>query len=182
MQGPVFLTGMMGSGKSTVGRLLADRCGAELVDLDTRIERLLGRSVVALLAEGEESFRESERQALRSLVEEPGLSGRAVIVATGGGAVLDPDSRALMRRVGTVVHLRASASTLSQRLLAEERAHPGARPLLRGEAGLPERIAELLAARSEAYADCDIAIDADADAPSVRDAVLAALHPNEAQP
>lgn len=157
MQRPLFLTGMMGCGKTTVGRVLAQELGAPLVDLDARIERLFGVTVPALFAEGGEAgFREAEAQALRSLLAEPGVAGRALVVAAGGGAVLRPDNREAMDRVGTRVYLEVSVDELVRRLRPDVAGDDRARPLLAVDegdpgAGLRQRVAELLAARRSIY-------------------------------
>lgn len=157
MQRPLFLTGMMGCGKTTVGRVLAQELGAPLVDLDARVERLFGVTVPALFAEGGEAgFRAAEAQALRSLLAEPGVAGRALVVATGGGAVLRPDNREAMDRVGTRVYLEVSVDELVRRLRPDVAGDDRARPLLAVDegdpgAGLRQRVAELLAARRSIY-------------------------------
>lgn len=154
MRGPVFLVGMMGSGKTTVGRCLAAREGAAFCDLDQRLERITGRAVAALFEQGEAGFRALERAALRSLVAEPGFDARACVVATGGGVVIDPDNRATMRRAGSIVYLDVPTEELVRRLGAE--AH--ARPLLRG--GDPRAVlAGIFEARRAAYTGDAIAID-----------------------
>src|SRR5690606_301007 len=112
---PVFLTGMMGAGKSTLGPLLARRWGAPFVDLDRRIERIFGAAIPALFSRGEAHFRRCERAALRLLVAEPGFAGRTTVVAAGGGLVVDPDNRAVMRATGVVLLLDVPALELARR-------------------------------------------------------------------
>jgi shikimate kinase len=169
---PLFLAGMMGAGKSTVGRALAKRLGGFFVDLDARIEHLFGEPVAELLGRGEEAFRRCEREALRSLLAEPGFAGRAIVVAAGGGTILDPDNLARMRVVGPVVYLEVPAAVLAQRLQGESAA---ARPLLGGGASLPERIEELLAQRRPSYEACDVIVDADGEPEIVAERVLRAV-------
>lgn len=171
---PVFLAGMMGSGKSTVGRALAERMGATFVDLDARIEQVFGRTIAVLFEEGEESFRARERDALRSLLAEPGFGERAIVVALGGGAVLDPANVAAMHAVGPTVYLRTSPSRLTERL---DRAQQGHRPLLEPDASgsLEGRLTRLLAAREASYDACRITVDAEADPDAVASLILQAL-------
>ena len=110
-----------------MGRLLAERLGATFVDLDTRIERLFGTSIAELFEQGEARFRRCERDALRSLLAEPGVGDRAIVVATGGGTVVDPRNMADMRAHGRTVHLEVPVATLAARL---GRGHDTTRPLL----------------------------------------------------
>lgn len=161
MASPIFLTGMMGSGKSTVGRILAQETGASFVDLDRRIERLFGRTIESLFGEGEPRFRELERVALTSLVAEPGFQGRNVVVATGGGIVIDPNNRDTMSTAGRVVFLSVSVDLLVARL--EPAAQEQGRPLLTTtQRGVRHRLEGLLAARRGAYRDRSLVVDADA--------------------
>lgn len=108
----IYLTGFSGTGKSTVGALVAQRLGFRFVDLDTEIERQAGRSVPEIFkAEGEEAFRRYEAEALRRLGTEGNL-----VVATGGGVVLRPENRRLMAETGLVVCLEARPETITRRL------------------------------------------------------------------
>lgn len=167
MQHPLFLTGMMGCGKTTVGRALADAQGVPLVDLDDRIERLFGATVPELVAaQGEPGLREAEARALQSLVAEPGFCGRGVVVATGGGTVLHVGNRQAMDRVGRRVYLEVSIDELVRRLWPLVEADPEARPLLHGGppgsglVRLRERVTELLAARGPVYRAGALVVDA----------------------
>lgn len=174
MKAPVFLTGMMGSGKSTAGRILAERLDVPFIDLDARVQRIFGRSIDELFAEGEERFRRCERIALESLVDEPAFAARGAVVATGGGVVIDVGNRETMLAHGVVVHLDVPVAELAARLLAAGERRT--RPLLAGTSdGLPTRLAELLAMRRAAYLDRSVVVDGRGSAEAVADRILAAL-------
>jgi 3-dehydroquinate synthase len=123
----LVLVGMMGAGKGSVGACLGRVLGRPLVDTDDLVERIAGKPVAAVFTQaGEAGFRRLERRALQSL---DGLRG--TVIATGGGAVLDPGNRRLLRRLGPVVWLRASAGTMAARSGAGTAAAES-RPLLAG--------------------------------------------------
>jgi len=156
----IFLVGPMGSGKTAVGRQLAARLGLEFIDCDAEIEARTGVDIPLIFEkEGEPGFRIRERDVLDEL---SGLSG--VLVATGGGAVLDPDSRARLRSRGCVVYLRTS---VNQQLARTRRS--GHRPLLRNPdpLGTLERLMQVRAPLYEELAD----ITVDTDARKVRSVV-----------
>lgn len=117
----LILVGPMGAGKSCIGRRLAERYGLRLADADREIEQRTGTSVSTIFeCEGEAGFRARERAALAEL-----LADEDVLLATGGGAVLDPDNRALMRRRGFIVHLHVTPEQQIERLARDK-----SRPLL----------------------------------------------------
>lgn len=138
----IVLAGFMGTGKTAVGKLLAKRLNRRFVDTDDLIEKDVGMAISRIFSEqGEPHFRELERSVLAGLKQPEGL-----VVAIGGGAVLDPANVRHLKQGGVVVCLQARAETLLARLAATTN-----RPLL--EAG--ERKAEilrLLSERQEAYA------------------------------
>lgn len=148
----VFLVGPMGSGKSAVGRQLATRLGLAFVDSDAEIEAATGVDIAYIFEkEGEAGFRLRERDVLDGLTARPG-----VLVATGGGAVLDPDTRARLRERGCVVYLRTS---VNQQLARTRRS--GHRPLLRtpDPLGTLERLMQLRAPLYEDAADLTVETD-----------------------
>ncbi len=112
----LLLVGMMGAGKTTVGELLARRLGWRYVDSDEEVHALSGHTVKELFeAGGEEAFRPLESKALAAALERDDPA----VVSVAGGAVLDPANRALLRRTGTVVWLRAAPATLVRRVEAD---------------------------------------------------------------
>lgn len=144
----IVLIGMMGTGKSTVGSLLAAETGLALVDLDQRIVEEAGRTIPDIFAaEGEAYFRKLESAILRSTLQE-----RGIVLATGGGAVLREENRLVMREGGLVVALQATAEEIVARVGED----PG-RPLLAG--GAKERVIALLEERKDAYAFAHLTVD-----------------------
>lgn len=137
----IFLIGMMGVGKTTIGRHLADLLGHEFVDSDVEVERRAGADISWIFdMEGEEGFRKREHQVLRNLT-----ARTSVVLATGGGAVLDESNRAILRERGVVVYLSASVNKIVERTRRDKK-----RPLLQS-GDLRERIATLLCEREPLY-------------------------------
>lgn len=155
---PIFLLGMMGAGKTSVGRALAAAHDLVFIDLDRRIERMFAASIAALFERGEVYFRACERTALLTLLDEPGFAASAAVVATGGGVVLDPNNLRDMARVGRLVYLEVDTVSLCARLSAPEQRR--VRPLLGDEGDLQERLTVMLSAREPAYRCADIVVDA----------------------
>ena len=148
---PLILTGFMGTGKSSVGRLLAGRLRCRFIDLDAEIVASEGRSINEIFAkDGEAAFRSLESACLEHV-----LSLGVAVIATGGGAVNADTNRALMRASGMVVNLTASFERISERLLGATN-----RPLYAGD-DPAKRAKALLAEREQFYNDADIRIDTD---------------------
>lgn len=144
-----ILVGMMGAGKSSVGRALADLSGREFMDTDILLQHRFGRPVHQIFSVyGEEAFRHHETSVLRSL--EPAQ----VVLATGGGIVVRPENWTELRRLGTTVYLNASVETLLARLEASKKK----RPLLLAEEW-PDRVRSLLGQRRQLYEQADIVIE-----------------------
>jgi shikimate kinase len=166
----VVLVGFMGAGKTSVGRLLAARLGWRFEDLDARIVARAGASVAELFArQGETAFRALERAAAAEC-----LDLEDCVLATGGGAWVQAETRALLARDACTVWLRADLDTLLARLPDD-----GSRPLL----GNRERMRALMNQREPLYAGADISISA-LDAPErIADQLLALLFPErQAEP
>ena len=151
----VYLTGFSYTGNSTVGRILAARLGMEYVDTDELIEAEQGRSIPEIFAQdGEAVFRELESVTLTQVAERQG-----VVVATGGGMVMDPENRAVMQRTGAVVCLEAQPATILSRMRADV-SDATVRPLLASADPLA-RITALKASRQAAYAITDWTVNTD---------------------
>ena len=149
----IFLAGFMGSGKSTVGRRLAEALEWAFVDLDAEIERRAGCSIADIFADhGEERFRECEHEALREQAEMSRL-GTPRVVALGGGTYTFERNRSLLRQVGPTLWLDAPVEALWERVRLESH-----RPLARDHAGF----VRTYEARKESYSQADSRIDASA--------------------
>jgi shikimate kinase len=145
----VVLTGFMGTGKSSVGRLLADRLGFRYCDLDALIVAEEGMSINHIFARyGEPRFRAIETEAVRRMAHV-----ERCVVSTGGGAVIAPENRRLLREAGVVVNLTASVDEVCRRLREETD-----RPLLKDDRS-GERIAAMMEEREQFYADAELRID-----------------------
>jgi shikimate kinase len=142
----------MGSGKSSVGRLVARRVGYRFEDMDRRIERRAGRRVAAIFRDlGEPAFRDLELEEARAL-----SSLRDRVVAAGGGAFTRPDTRAILQKGALTVWLQCDIDTILSRVDAD-----GSRPL----AGNRDIMRALLAEREPSYRRADVAVDAAAGTP-----------------
>ena len=138
----IILTGFMGTGKSTLGRLLAQKIGYDFVDTDTEIEKQTGQSIANLFqTQGETAFRKLESELVAKLAQQGGL-----VIATGGGLVLNPKNVAALSKTGRIVCLTASP----EEILARVSKQPETRPLLLEKDPLA-KIIELLRQREAVY-------------------------------
>jgi len=143
---PVVLVGLMGVGKSTIGKRIAALLGTDFVDADEEIERAADRSIPEIFADfGEAYFRDGERRVIARLMEE-----HHGVIATGGGAFVDPETRALILERGLAVWLDCAIDTLVARTARRDN-----RPLLKD--GDPHEIlSRLREQRGDAYAEAQI--------------------------
>jgi shikimate kinase len=145
----IVLVGLMGAGKSKIGRRLAARLSLPFFDSDPEIEAAAGETIEEIFANrGERIFREGERRVIARLLAQP-----VHVLATGGGAFMDPLTRAVIARRGVSVWLRADLDVLASRVLRRSN-----RPLLKQ--GEPRAIlAELIERRYPVYAEADVVVD-----------------------
>ena len=151
--GTIWLVGMMGSGKTSVGKSLAERLERVFVDSDQEVERVAGIRIAAIFAgEGEAGFRARERAAIEA------VAGAPAVVSLGGGAVAQPGIAEMLASSGTIVYLRARPETLLRRVGAGE-----TRPLLRGMSPVARlsKIRSLLLERAKHYERAQVVIDTD---------------------
>ncbi len=149
----VLLCGLMGSGKSRVGRALASRLHWEFRDTDESVERAAGMKISEIFArDGEAAFRLLESEALRA------LPTHGCVIALGGGAVVSAENRRVLREKGTLVWLDARAETLVDRMGDSQK-----RPLLAGldRAGRIAKLEQLRAERLGAYSEADLHVQTD---------------------
>jgi len=147
----IVLVGLMGAGKSSIGRRLATRLGMPFKDADAEVEAAAGCSIEEIFERfGEAAFRDGERRVIKRLLAEP-----PHVLATGGGAFMDPETRALIRAEAISVWLRADLDLLVAR--TSRRSH---RPLLK-QADPREVLQKLIDERYPVYGEADIVVDTD---------------------
>jgi len=145
----IVLVGLMGCGKSSVGRRLATRLGLSFVDADTEIEAAAGKTIPEIFEDyGEAHFRDREHLVIKRL-----LAGGAQVLATGGGAYMRAETREAIREAGISVWLRAELDVLMRRVMRRED-----RPLLK-TADPEQRMRELMAARYPIYGEADVTVE-----------------------
>jgi shikimate kinase len=154
----LYLIGFMGSGKTTIGRLLADRLGWSFVDIDEDIETREQRSIAEIFDSlGEPAFRGMESEAIASRVRAVAC-GRPTVMALGGGAAAQPGNIELLENHGVTIWLRCPFETVARRVSEDSR-----RPLARDR----KRFEELFYARQQAYGLADFRVDIESDDPAV---------------
>src|SRR6266850_1539003 len=145
----VVLVGMMGAGKSSIGRRLAQRLGVGFVDADAEIEAAAGMTIAEIFATyGEPDFRSGEARVIARLLDQ----GHQVL-ATGGGAFMNPDTRAGIRAKGVSVWLKADFEVLMRRV---KRRATADRPMLQGDPA--QRIRQLMEERYPVYAEANVTV------------------------
>lgn len=151
----IVLVGLMGAGKTCIGRRLADRLGLEFVDADTEIEAAADCSIEEIFSRfGEQAFRDGERRVIARL-----LDGTPRVIATGGGAFVNDETRANVRQSGISVWLKADVEVLLQRVSRRNN-----RPLLK-QGNKRETLERLLAERTPFYEQADITVESGHESP-----------------
>lgn len=165
-QRTIVLVGLMGVGKSSVGRRLANYLDLPFRDADNEVETAAGRSISEIFAElGEAAFRDGERRVIARLLDEP-----PHVLATGGGAFVNPETRALINAKAVSVWLKADVELLARRVSRKDN-----RPLVRGKDPV-QVLSQLAEARYPAYAEAQVHVET-GDTPHgvAVDAILTAL-------
>jgi shikimate kinase len=185
MASSVILTGFMATGKSAVARALARRLGWRHIDCDAEIAARAGNSIPEIFrTKGEACFRALEREVIDAIVAEPERCPQCgerlpAVIATGGGAIVDPRNHEQLKHAGVVVCLTARPAVIARRVGGSAKSRP---MLIEGSKPLAERIAELMEARREAYARVEQTIDtSDMNIDQVVEAIIAKLTPNRCQ-
>jgi shikimate kinase len=154
----LVLVGLMGAGKSSIGRRLAQRLDLDFVDADTEIERAAACTIEEIFARfGEPAFRDGERRVIVRLLEDR----PPIVLATGGGAFMDPETRAAIRRHAVSIWLRADLEVLLRRV-----ARRSNRPLLK-QGDPRDVLTRLIQVRHPVYAEADLVVDSDDSPPEV---------------
>lgn len=167
----IVLVGLMGVGKSSVGRRLANVLGLPFRDADNEVEAAAGRSISEIFAElGEPAFRDGERRVIARLLDEP-----PHVLATGGGAFVNAETRALINEKAVSVWLKADVELLARRVSRKDN-----RPLVRGKDPV-KVLTELAEARYPAYAEAQVHVET-GDTPHMVavEAILTALRQSRA--
>jgi shikimate kinase len=158
----LILTGFMGTGKSSIAPILARKLAWSYIDSDEVLVARAGKSIAAIFeGEGEAKFRQREREVIDYIAHHRPrcpLSGHPLpaVIATGGGVLTDDENYRALNDAGVIICLTARPEIIARRVERTKARRP---KLLEGGKPLPERIAELLAQRSEAYARADVAVD-----------------------
>lgn len=174
-QRSLVLVGLMGCGKSSIGKRLSTRIGLPFIDADEEIERVAQKSISEIFADhGEAFFRDREAKVIARL-----LASGPQVLATGGGAFITPETRDKIREAGVSIWLRADLPVLMRRVGKRD-----TRPLLKN--GDPEQVMkDLMASRYPIYAEADLTVESrDVPHDSIVSEIVAALarHPALAQP
>ena len=165
LQNNIILIGMPGSGKTTTGKLLAQKLGFDFLDMDDVIEKSEGMKISEIFKlEGEEYFRNLETSLLESLLEKENL-----ILSTGGGVILFNNNYELLKKIGKIVYLKILPDKIYERIKEDK-----TRPLLL-DVDLKKKLNELFKKREEYYKRADFEIGADCEPEKIADRIISNL-------
>ena len=146
----IVLVGLMGSGKSAIGRTIAKKLGRRFIDTDRYIERKGGKTITEIFEQrGESEFRAFEREVIKKISQYVGI-----VIATGGGAIKDPENFHYLKESGWIIALYASPATLYKRIEGKR-----VRPLLLNEGDPVKKLEEIFNDRKTMYAQADFQVD-----------------------
>lgn len=146
----IVLVGLMGSGKSAIGRTIAKKLGRRFIDTDRYIERKIGKTTAEVFEQdGESKFRDFEKEVIKKISQYIGI-----VIATGGGAIKDPENFHYLKKSGWIIALYASPATLYKRIEGKR-----IRPLLLNEEDPVKKLEEIFNERKTMYTQADFQID-----------------------
>lgn len=166
----IVLIGLMGSGKSAIGRTIAKKLGRRFIDTDRFIERRYGKTVTELFdKEGEMQFRTLEKEVIKKISQYIGI-----VIATGGGAIKDPENFKYLKDCGWIIALYASPETLYKRIAGKR-----IRPLLLNQENPVKTLEEIFNDRKGMYAQADFQVDTEnKEINQIADEIINLLDPN----
>ena len=166
----IVLVGLMGSGKSAIGRTIAKKLGRRFIDTDRFIERKSGKTITEIFDEsGESQFRGFEKEIIKKISQYVGI-----VIATGGGAIRDPENFAYLKESGWIIALYASPATLYKRIEGKR-----IRPLLLNQEDPVKKLEEILNERKVMYAKADFQVDTEGkEIEQIADEIINLLNAN----
>lgn len=164
----IVLVGLMGSGKSAIGRTIAKRLGRRFIDTDRYIERKAGKTIPEVFnLEGESRFRSLEKEAIKKISQYVGI-----VISTGGGTIKDPENFHYLKESGWIIALYASPATLYKRIEGKR-----VRPLLLNEEDPVKKLEEIFNDRKTMYAQADFQINTEEkDIDQIVDEIISLLN------
>ena len=166
----IVLVGLMGSGKSAIGRTIAKKLGRRFIDTDRYIERKSGKTIAEIFDEGTENkFRIFEKEVIKKISQYVGI-----VIATGGGAIKDPENFRYLKESGWIIALYASPATLYKRIEGKR-----IRPLLLNEGDPLKKLEEIFNERKTMYAQADFQVDTEGkEIEQIADEIISLLNVN----